>query len=200
MELRSRSNGIKPKQDNSYERSLIAYIIPKEDLDLTQFFQELMRKQVKEITDKHYTVSRPWPQDRWRHEEVRITFKDFWTKRNFVKSLPGGWNGDLEHAHRSPTISVKFKRQLYTVRFRHDLSDEMNNVLGKLLILKESFNLLRITSLGSAAPVVVQRKHNLWAMTSEKSVSSLENILKNMEKKGEQETMNNSSRPPVVNL
>lgn len=168
---------------NPSELSLIFFDVPTE-INPIDFGKQLMKQIGAAFTWNQYKISRPWQDDPWREKWVRVTFMDLNSKNKFIQKSYLAWVNMKPRFYSSYSVKVVFNKEPFLVQFRHDLYEEANNSLGKVLKLKDHYEGLNFWP--SACPVVSWHKKVRWDVTSEESIDRLVKALDAAERKARQ--------------
>lgn len=121
-------------RENPHLLRVIIYDIPTNITNVNEVGKLLMTQIGSGITWNQYTIERPWKDDPFREQLVRITFMDLKTKNTF-------WNKFRQKSEYKPSYSyyssyvlpLKIDQHTINVRRREDLSNEENEIFGEAL-------------------------------------------------------------------
>lgn len=125
--------------------TVVVFDVPINITNLKEFGSALMVRLNTGISSDEYRINRARPNNPWRDKEVQILFKSPEVKEKFENKAKYinqyycdpkiKWNEFLSE----PAVKVEVGDEVISVRFREEVSDEMNKLLNKALTLKHWF-------------------------------------------------------------
>lgn len=158
---------------HTIELTIVLNDVPKSISNLSDFGKSYFKSIGSRITWDQYRIYRPWPNNRWRDQEVCVEFKNLETWQEFQKINERKYIYQTELKIGKETLLVKWRRENY---------EEQNRLINKALALKSRFEGVKVSPYGYG--LVDIKVGAQWKRCDEESLKEIVRILMNREKKG----------------